>query len=271
MINKKSLWKNKFLLFAVSAATILIIAIIYVKTMTMMETARKEVNVNKVEDIEHLVSYSVYSDFYYRVMEIDGDGRVAWEYSRIQPIVAELGLESENGEFDPLIKSRRNGGPFILEENADNDMTAYIDMIDKYALEHGKLVALNDPDYFQTAVKRASELSGGLVKLGDYQQLNVGFEFQELSPPIENIKSTPVLITEIEKNLKSVNRCDRLWCPELFSIEFGESDRIAFQMLWRTEHVTPSDFEPFVKKRSPNSYIYKTVMHHNNIDLETVN
>ena len=256
--------RNKYAVLSGIAIFLVVMYWAYSAALSSMKTQSLNININKVEDIERLVSYQVFSDFYYRMVSTDARSDISAEYTRVIPLVTEIGFEREGSGFSVSLNSRLNGKPITLDSNDRNQLTRYIRMMERFSGEYARIVAADDPVYLTQAVERVREMLPNKVDISSEDVTFGNHTLGDTAVSIQNLDINPLLLNELQENIKQVRFCRRDWCPHILYIEFAENDTITLRLLDRVEHFTRDEFENHILSNTPESVLVKTVVFHEN-------
>lgn len=256
-----SLLKNWKLL--ILAALIILSGIGYY-VLYGQKTVQGNVNINKVESIDKVYSYSVYSDFYFRVMKYDKDGEaVIASYSKLIPLKTSIGYDFANDPKYPKITLQTTGakGTLYLDDTNGRDIERYIKTFSDYAKIFGSIVATQDQVYFDKSAQKIESILKSLY--GDSVKLpvqDIEKYYTSVEAPVLNMKIKYYKLEDINKNLKSFKYIQdgKKWQPNIAEWKFNENDRIYLQYL---EKVKNNDLYDYLKtdKDKNDTLIVKTV------------
>ena len=245
----------------------LILSIVGYYVLYSQKTVQGNININKIESIDKVYSYNVYSDFYYRVERYDKDGKdVIASYSKLIPLKTSIGYDFAKDPKHPKITLRttKAKGTLYLDETNGREIERYIKTFSDYAEMFGTIVATQDQTYFdkssQKVEKILKNLYGDSVKL-PVQDIKKYYTYEDV--PISNMKIKYYKLEAINKNLKLKNVLDaKKWQPNIAEWQFGENDRIYLQYLKQN---TVGGLYDYLKndKKKKDALVVKTVKIHN--------
>ena len=231
-----------------------------------MTTIQGNLNINKIDIVNKLYSYNVYSDFYFRAAKYDLEGSKISEYSELQPIKTSIGYNLDKNNAQLILRSTLNGNKIILSDNNGINLKRDIDILNSFEKDFGKIVATQDKEYIQKSFKHTQET---LVQLYDIKKEldnktadSFYHEIKEL--PIANMRVRYYQLDTINNNLKGkIKVCPKdKWQPNILEWNFGESNRIYLQYLSKFEN---NDLDSYLKKLSKDKKtIIKLVKINNN-------
>ncbi len=231
------------------------------------KTVHGNVNINKIESIDKVYSYNVYSDFYYRVEKYDEDGKaVTASYSKLIPLKTSIGYDFANDPKYPKItlQTTKAKGTLYLDETDGRKIERYIKTFSDYGEMFGTIVATQDQAYFDKSAQKVEKilknLYGDSLKL-PVQDIKKYYTYEDV--PISNMKIKYYKLEAINKNLKLKNVLDvKEWQPNIAEWQFGENDRIYLQYLKQN---TVGDLYDYLKndKKKKDALVVKTVKIHN--------
>lgn len=228
------------------------------------ETIQGNVNINKVEGIDKIYSYSVHSDFYYRIDKYDAEGNdTVASYSKLIPLKTSIGYDFTDDVKHPkttLTTVKTRSMPSLLDDEAI-DIDQYTKTFDEFAKTFGAIVATQDQAYFDKGTKKVEsilkKLYGDTIKLPTQ---DIAKYYTSIENPVLNMKIKYYNLEEISKNLKSFEyiKDKKQWQPNIAEWNFNEKDRIYLQYL---EHTKNANLDDYLKKddKKQDAFIIKTV------------
>ena len=234
-----------------------------------MTTIQGNLNINKIDIVNKLYSYNVYSDFYFRAAKYDLEGSKISEYSELQPIKTSIGYNLDKNNAQLILRSTLNGNKIILSDNNGINLKRDIDILNSFEKDFGKIVATQDKEYIQKSFKHTQET---LVQLYDIKKEldnktadSFYHEIKEL--PIANMRVRYYQLDTINNNLKGkIKVCPKdKWQPNILEWNFGESNRIYLQYLSKFEN---NDLDSYLKKLSKDKKTIIRLVKINNNTLQ---
>ena len=228
------------------------------------ETIQGNVNINKVEGIDKIYSYSVHSDFYYRIDKYDAEGNdTVASYSKLIPLKTSIGYDFTDDVKHPkttLTTVKIRSMPCLVDDNA-RAIERYIKTFDEFAKTFGTIVATQDQAYFDKGTKKVEsilkKLYGDTIKLPTQ---DIAKYYTSIENPVLNMKIKYYNLEEISKNLKSFEyiKDKKQWQPNIAEWNFNEKDRIYLQYLTQTNN---ADLYDYLEKgdKKQDAFIIKTV------------
>lgn len=234
---------------------------------TAMKVKQGSLNINKVTSEYRVYSYSVFSDFYFRVTKYGQEGEAGPIYSEVIPIETRIGYDFNSNEL--MLQKTTPVGNMILNDMKLGEIPV-VKVLKDFAKTFGEIVATQDQYYFDKSMEGINDINEVITgrelaiksqKVSDYYEENINL-------PITNMKVQPFLLSEIMPNLKgdvAVAPVDQ-WRPNLIKYQFGDDDRIYLQYLTRFKN---GDVEDFIKDEKQvgirkGSLIVNTVKFHGN-------
>ena len=210
--------------------------------LNKMSTVSGNLNINKTNPIDRLCNYTVYSDFYYRIVNYKEEEEGS--YAELTPVSTTICFDFKSKKIDlqSRVKSKEN---LILDDNNGNEVESTIQLLDNFKQTYSKIVATQDKDYFDKSYKTANE-----TLLSLYGENNIVLE--EVNPQtkyytslnnlpinnmmvnyynLENITSKPI---QAEKSTG--------WKPNILEWKFGEKDRVYLQYFTKLKSNNLDDF-----------------------------
>lgn len=205
---------------------------------------QSNLNINKIISTNKIYDYTVYSDFYFRVYQYDGNKIVA-DYSEIQPIETSIGCIIKNKTLTPTLRSILGKKDILLDDDGTK-VNKQITMMQSIEPVFGKIVATQDNDYLNASLKKTKAIFKDLYNINmntiDFNESKLYKQINNL--PIANMKIKYYKLAEIPKNIKGkikISSKDK-WEPNIFEIDFGENDKIYLQYLMQVSHINLNDY-----------------------------
>jgi predicted MPP superfamily phosphohydrolase len=126
--------------------------------LTKMKVVSFNININKSNSIDRLRNYSIYSDFYYRVVDYAQQN----SYAEMVPVKTNICYDFKNNKVD--LETISNGNKMILDDQNGNNIESYITLLDGFIKDYGKIVATQDKDYFDKSYQRAKQIYKSLYQ-----------------------------------------------------------------------------------------------------------
>ena len=255
----------KFQLFVLLAVLIIIGGVVgaflYAKHMTIQNGA---LNISKIQPLDKLYTYSIFSDFYFSVSKYGEDGNnPQYQYSVIIPTETSLGFNLQSNQS--LLTARDTNEEMVLIDKSSSDsgegISHIVHVMKQFAKNYGQIVATQDADVLQNATTAANQINKSFLKETKTQftpPVRSDFYQQDITLAVDNLKISPFKLSEIPLNQKQFEVCSvQSWCPDLFRWTFGERDQIYLQYLQKFKN---SNIEDFLQKTNKvNATIVKTV------------
>ena len=228
------------------------------------KTVQGNVNINKIESIDKVYSYSVHSDFYFRVMKYDENGDVVIAaYSKLIPLKTSIGYDFTGNPKHPRIslQTTKTKGTLYLDDTNGRDIERYIKTFSDYAKIFGSIVATQDQAYFDKSAQKIESILKSLY--GNSFKLpvqDIEKYYTSVNAPVLNMKIKYYKLEDINKNLKSFKYIQdgKEWQPNIAEWKFNENDRIYLQYL---EKVKNNDLYDYLKTddEKQDALVVKTV------------
>lgn len=262
--------KTKFRLIAtLLILSVAILSILWILS-TAMTTKTGNINITKIQVSDKLYSYTLFGDFYFRIMNFDEKGDKVFQLSELIPVRAYLGYESKDTLQVPFIRGSNEGKPMVLSEHggSSNETTELIESLKKFSKAYIKIVATQDKDLFLAAKKRAQDMNRNLfnknVELLPFKDDDYYEKAIEL--PIDNILFKPPKLVNLESKIKSKEVCPKgEWCPDIVKWTFNESDAVYLQYMEQFHNNNLDDYieSKIEKKMFKDNIVVKTVKPYN--------
>ncbi len=223
-------------------ATLIILSGVGYYVLYGQKTIQGNVNINKIENIDKVYSYSVHSDFYFRVMKYDKDGEaIIASYSKLIPLKTSIGYDFASDPKYPKItlQTTKTKGKLCLDDTNGRDIERYIKTFSDYAKIFGSIVATQDQAYFDKSAQKIESILKSLY--GDSVKLpvqDIEKYYTSVEAPVLNMKIKYYKLEDINKNLKSFKHIQdgKKWQPNIAEWKFNENDRIYLQYLTKVKN-----------------------------------
>lgn len=242
-----NLTRAKLYLFAAILAGLATAALwgYYVLRSSMTEKYG-DINVTKIEERNKIYSYSIYGDFYYRMIVFDEKGKPEYEYAKLSPTRTNIGYAFEGVNPVPTLSSEDTGESIRVTESSAFDLGAKkkdLDRLkgglDQFVKEFGRIIAAQDQHILDQAREATAQIqqqlfgkSMGLppIQIEDFFEDRNEIATEE--PAIDNIAFDILDLQYIPANRKSFTMCAKgKWCKNIWRAVFNEADEIYFQYL----------------------------------------
>jgi len=244
---KLSTFKIKIIFFFLIMAT-LIGGYFY---LTKMERISGNLNINKSNLIDKLCNYTVYSDFYYRVIEYEGKSENS--YAELTPVKSTICYDLKNNKIE-LQSSIDEESNIILDDKNGANLEKKISLLEKFKTTYSKIIATQDKDYFDASYKKAKETMLSLYRDNKITLPKIDNPIEEYYTqisdlPIDNMTVQHYKLEKIHtKPLQSTK--SNGWKPNILEWQFEESDKIYLQYLAKSDY---TDLDDYVKNESSKS------------------
>ncbi len=248
--------KTKLTIFQIKSLLLAFVLCIIIVTISLyyfksMGTKNMALNINKMSKQDKIYSYSVYSDFFYRISKYDNEGEKVDEFAKIVPLETSIGYDLK--EEIPKIKfstRKYDEKAMHLTDKSGAEVRSINKTLDKFSKKYSEMIVVQDQDYFNEASKSTQamikELYGNSNIKIPTKSIDEYYE-KEIILPISNLEVKPYKLKEILKNKKSFKQTTKdKWYPNLIEWKFGEEDRIYLQYLGKAEK---TNLDEYIKKR----------------------
>lgn len=238
MIKLLTLKLKIIIAFSVVIFCLLIGGYIY---LNKMEVTSANLNINKIHPIDRLCNYSVFSDFYYHVVDYQNNEN---SFAKLTPVKTNICYNFKTNKI--ALVSNVNGDSIILDDNKGSKVHRKIGLLDNFQEEYSKLVATQDKDYFDTSYKLSKKTYHSLYKKDmPIAEINLDNRFYTniSNLPIANLAVNYFKLSEIKNPPKQALK-DAQWQPNILEWDFGEDDRIYLQYLTKFKQ---DDLEDYMK------------------------
>ena len=240
MIKLLTLKLKIIIAFGVVIFSLLIAGYIY---LNKMDVTSANLNINKTNPIDKLCNYSVFNDFYYRVVDYKNNEN---SFAQLTPIKTDICYNFKTNKID--LVSNVSSDSIIIDDNNGNKENQKLRILENFQEEYSKIVTTQDKDYFDASYKLAQKTYHSLYKEDiPIKKINLDSEFYTKisNLPIDNLVVNYFKLTEIKNPPKQAFK-DAKWQPNILEWNFGENDRIYLQYLTKFKH---DDLEDFVKDK----------------------
>lgn len=228
------------------------------------KTVQGNVNINKIDSIDKIYSYSVYSDFYFRAMKYDDVGKaVIASYSKLIPLKTSIGYDFANDPKHPevALQTISTEGTLNLDDTNGREIERYIKTFNDYAKIFGSIVATQDQMYFNKSAQKIELILKSLYSDDvKFAVKDIEKYYTSVDAPILNMKIKYYKLDDINKNLKSFKYIQdgKEWQPNIAEWKFNENDRIFLRYL---EEVHNNDLYDYLEtdKEKKDALVIKTV------------
>lgn len=245
-------------------ATLVILSGVGYYVLYGQKIVQGNVNINKIESIDKVYSYSVYSDFYYRVMKYNENGTaVKASYSKLIPLKTSIGYDFANDPKNPSItlQTTKIKSSLSLDDIEGREIRRYIKTFSNYSKIFGSIVATQDQAYFDKSAQKIESILKSLY--GESVKLpvqDIEKYYTSVKAPVLNMKIKYYKLKNINKNLKLFKYIQdgKRWEPNIAEWQFNENDRIYLQYLERKKNNDLYDYLKTDTERN-DALVIKTV------------
>lgn len=246
------------LILVLCAILITIIVLFYYKLYSMNINERN-VNITGINKADKIYTYSIYSDFYFNIFRFNEKGEKIAYFSQLIPTKSSIGFDFSENENEPklIVNNYDNLGTVTLTEKNANELSNQIDILKSFSKEYSKITTVQDEKYFKESTERVKNLIKNLYNLEVKPADSIdSFYESEIPKIIDNLAIKPLKLENISKNKqkKGVEKCNKVWCPELLKWQFGENDNITLEYVKKDEKNT---FDKFLSEWKKNINIIK--------------
>lgn len=228
--------------------------------LNAMSVLNGGLNINKIEDIDKIYGYSVYSDFYFRITKYDNEGNKYAEYSRLIPIKTKVGLDFQSNNIKTTINSSPNNENYMDLSSSKNDVGKVFEIIKDFAPTYGDIVSAQDTDYF---TKSFEKISATYTRLYD-QELDISPELiknyyekkDQIAIPNLNVR---YLALENRYDFKMLQTED--WAPNIAEWTFADNNRVYLQYVTELKDIDLDDYDQSITQEmgTENAVIIRTI------------
>lgn len=251
-------------LILITGVVLIVVIALGLYMLKSMSTLNGDINISKIEAKDKIYTYDIYSDFYFNVVKYNEKSEETAQFSQLIPTKTSLGYDFSKQNPELILKNYDNSKELQLIAYNATELTNQVDVIKNFSKEYSLISAIQDEHYFKENVKKTQEILQSLYNTKTELTLDSLDKFYEnsISTVINNLQIKSPKLYEIEKNIKSFEKCrDKEWCSTLVKWSFGENDSISLEYIKKAETI---DLDDFLKDQKKNVTITKMTKISNN-------
>lgn len=212
--------------------------------LNKMETLSANLNINKTNTIDKMCNYSIFSDFYYRIIDYKNYGN---SFAQLTPVKLNICYNFKTNKIE-LVTNANIVDSIILDNDYNTNIDEISQLLNGFQEDYTKIVATQDPAYFDTSYKLAKKMYYFLYKKSmPLKKLDLNGEFytQISNLPIDNLVVKYFKLNEIKNPPKQAYNNSK-WQPNILEWDFGEDDRIYLQYLTKFKQ---NDLDDYIRDK----------------------
>jgi len=210
--------------------------------LNKMTVQTGNININKTNPIDKLCNYTIFSDFYYHIIDYEHGGN---SFSQLTPIKTDICYDFKKREIE--LKPNITDEYIILEDRKGDKVAKKIRLLENFQTEYAKIVATQDSDYFtksyELAQKTYNTLYGEALPM---KAKSVSEYYTNISNlPIDNLVVNYFKLQNITKQPLQATK-EGGWQPNILEWDFGEKDKIYLQYLTQSKS---NDLDEYINNK----------------------